>query len=806
MFSNYFKTAFRSLIRNRSYAAINIIGLAVGIAACLLIFLVVQFETSFDQFHSQKNKIYRVVSQSKTADGVNYSSGVPFPVAGSLRIDFPQLENVAAIFAKDDPEIIIPAGDHHQTIKKFKEEQVFFTEPQFFKVFDFNWLAGDQKTALAEPNTALLSKETAKKYFGDWTKAIDQTIKYDNKYLVRITGVLEDVPANSDFPLRLVISYATLNNTDLKTNLDDWNTIFSDAYCFVVLPSTLPAARFDNWLVDFAKRHQTGKNARDMGMILQPLREMHYDSRFGVFSNHIFGKDILTAISLIGLFLLIIACSNFINLATAQAVNRSKEVGVRKVLGCRRAHLISQFMAETFLITLFAMALAIVITFTILPLLNELLQIQLHFKILSDPAIILFIAFTIGVVGILSGIYPAFVLSGFNPIQSLKIKITPKSAGGIPLRRILVIMQFCIAQVLIMGTLVVVSQMDYLRNAPLGFSKDAIINIPIPQNSSDLHKLGALRNQLLQQPGIRNISFCFSSPSADGNWNSDFNFDHATKRTDFSANLKWADANYFKTYDLHFVAGGPYAAGDTVKGFVVNEMLLQKLGIRTPQEAIGKYLDFWNKTLYAPIVGVIKDFNVRSLRKPIVPVVIGSWQAVYQQASIHVQPADMIPVLEAVEKIWNNDFPDYYFEYHFLDQQIADFYKQERQLTELYKIFAAIAILLSCFGLYGLVSFMTVQRTKEVGIRKVLGASVINILYLLSKEFTVLILSAFVIAAPVAYYLMHRWLLQYTFRISPGADLFLLTMSASLAIAWGTAGYQAFRAALANPVESLRNE
>ena len=806
MFSNYFKTAFRSGIRNKGYSFINIVGLAAGIAACLLIFLVVQFETSFDNFHKQKNKIYRIVSKTRTADGFNYSSGVPFPVARALRIDYPQLENVADIFGSGEGEIIIPGKDDH-SIKKLKEDQVFFAEPQFFSVFDFNWLAGDKKTALTEPNTAVLSKGTADKYFGDWTQAMGKTIKYNNKNLIKITGILQDVPANTDFPLRLVISFATLKNTDLSRSLDEWSTVYSDAYSFVVLPPDLSSVRFNSWLGDFIRKHQPlENNLGKRALFLQGLSEMHYDRRFGVFSDHIFSKDIITALSLIGIFLLIIACSNFINLATAQAVNRSKEVGIRKVLGSGRPQLIIQFMVETILITLMAVVLAVGIAIAILPFLNNLMQIQLHFNIISDPSIILFLACSIGLVSVLSGIYPAFVLSGFNPIHALKSKIRVKSPSGISLRRALVVLQFCIAQVLIIGTLVLVSQMDYFRNASLGFNKEAIINIPIPGDSSAIHKLDALRNKLLQEPGIKNISFCYASPSADENWNSDFKYDHATKESNFDANLKWADADYFRTYDLQFVAGSAYAPGDTVRGFVVNEMLLQKLGIRHPQDAIGKYLDFWNKTLYAPIVGVIRDFNARSLRHPVAPVVLGSFKAAYLQASIRVQPSKIKPVLSSAEKLWNGAFPVYYFEYHFLDQQIADFYKQENQLTELYKVFAGIAIFLSCFGLYGLISFMTVQRTKEVGIRKVLGASVFNILYLLSKEFTFLIVVAFVIAAPVAYYFMQQWLQQYTFRITPGAGIFALAIIASVAIAWITAGYRAIRAALANPIKSLKTE
>jgi len=382
-----------------------------------------------------------------------------------------------------------------------------------------------------------------------------------------------------------------------------------------------------------------------------------------------------------------------------------------------------------------------------------------------------------------------------------------RRATGISLRQVLVVFQFCIAQGLVIGTLVVVYQMQYFHSKSLGFNKDAIVNVSFPGDSLSRSKLKTMRDELLQQPGIKEVSYSFASPSDNNGWGSDFKFDNAPQQTKFSASLKWADANYFKLYGLKFVAGGPYKTSDTLSGWVVNQTMLAKLGVTYPEKAIGKYIKLWDDPhRNFRIVGVIKDFNVRSLKDAIPPVLMGSWNAVYQRINIKISPQNVPQTLAGIEKIWNQNFPDGIYEYQFLDKKIANFYKSEDQLSQLYKIFAGISIFISCLGLYGLISFMVVQRIKEVGIRKTLGASVSNIVYLFSKEFTLLIIVAFFISAPLGWYFMHKWLQGYTYRISIGPGIFILAIIASVSIAWITVGYKAVRAALANPVESLKSE
>lgn len=799
MFKNYLKTAWQNLRGNKTYVAINTAGLAVGIAACLLIFLLIQYETSFDNFHNNKERIYRVVAATKTPEGMNYSKASAYPVAEALRLDYPQLEHVARVYGREAQRITVLDEKADASREKFKEN-VFFAEPEFFDIFNFPFLAGNAKTALSEPNTVVLTQETANKYFGDWHNAIGKFIKYNDDLVCKVTGILKNAPANTDFPLSIVLSFKSTGHEDMLT---DWVGQDGSLNTFLVLPENMPAQQFNNDLKAFVKRHTPVEYA-NQGYILQPLSNIHYESEFGTYRGRTFSRELTTALSLIGLFLLIIACINFINLATAQSVTRSKEVGIRKVLGSSKQQLVIQFLSETFLITLASVVIAILFAFIALPILNNLLQTPLSIQF-SFP-LITFLCAIIIVVTFLSGFYPAIVLSGFNPITVLKSKFTNNTAGGISMRRVLVVFQFAIAQALIMGTIVIVSQMKFFQNAPMGFDKDAIVMVPFAHDSTGQSKMEAFKLELMQLPGVKNVSFSAFSPMDKAGWDSDFKFDNAVKKSGFKADFKWADADYFKTYGIRFIAGMPYNQADTVNGFVVNEMMVRKLGFKNPDDVIGKKINFWEGNMVAPVVGVVKDFNGYSLKSERTPIVLGSFKMVYRLINIKMQPQRTKETLAAIEKLWSKTNPDLVYEYQFLDDKIASFYRQENQLSQLYKIAAGIAIFISCLGLYGFVSFMAIQRTKEIGIRKVLGASVINIIHLMSKEFTLLIGIAFLIAAPLSYYLMHRWLDHFAYRINIGIGIFLLTILVSEVIAWLTVGYQAIKAAVADPVKSLKAE
>jgi ABC-type antimicrobial peptide transport system permease subunit len=691
-------------------------------------------------------------------------------------------------------------ADGNLILKKFKEKGVFVAEPQFFKMFNFPLAAGNIANAISGPNTALLTKDIATKFFGDWKTAMGKTFTSFGLPF-KVTGILNNPPANTDFPLGIVFSYSTIAK---KEDMENWGGIDDENYCFVQLPAGISKQQFDKLLTGFVDKHIKPVNP-NYDLVLQPLNEMHYDERFGNFNFRTFSKDLILALSLIGLFLLIIACVNFINLTTAQAINRSREVGVRKVLGGNRSQLVLQFLGETGTTVFIALVGAVIIAFICLRPLNNLLDIHLAAHDLYSSKIMLILLAALLGVTFLSGFYPALVLSGFKPVHVFKNTLTTKNKGGVYFRRGLVVFQFVIAQVLIIGTLVVASQMDYFRTANMGFNKEAIVTAGIPGDSLSRTKYNLLRNELLKLPDIENISFSTFAPTGDGGWATDLRtLSNHSNSANMIVSMKPADTSYFRLYNLQLAAGRIYFPSDTVREFVVNEAVVNQLHIPHPADAIGKLVNVNGKI--APIVGVVKDFHVYSLRDPIGPVVLTTISGAYGLVNVKLNLKKAKTTIAAMEALWNKNFPDFIFEYNFLDETIAKFYTQEDQLAQLYKIFSVIAIFISCLGLYGLISFMAVQRKKEIGIRKVLGAPVSDIVVMLSKEFTILIAIAFLVASPIAWYFMHQWLQQYTYRIMIGAWFFAATIISSLVIAWLTVGYTAIKAALANPVNSLRTE
>ena len=762
MLKNYFKTAFRNLWRNKNFTIINISGLAVGMAVCLCIFLIIQFELSFDKFHSKKDRIYRIYTEQQNEDGARPTSGVPYPLPKAIHNDFPSM-TASAVYSDRDDQIIIADESNQQSFKKFKEQEgVFFVEPSFLQIFDFPLLAGEY-TSLKDPNTALLTKSTAEKYFGDWKLAIGKTIKRNNKQLLKITGVLADAPQNTDFQLKILASYATIID-QFRSNADDWQSVASNHGCYFLMPEGMTASSMNTQLVAFTKKYKKEEAERGKQLV-QPLTDVHYNGDINNFSDRSVSKALINTMWLIAAFILLIACVNFINLATAQAFNRAKEVAVRKVMGSNRQQLQLQFYSETALVTLFAILLSVGLVVLGLPYISSILELPLTLSFIKNPGMIFFLALIAVVITLLAGFYPALVLSRFNPVTALKSKMKASRTKGISLRRGLVVFQFVIAQALIIGTIIIVKQMNYFRNYSMGFDKDAIVNINFPDDSTARAKLDYLKNKLSAVDGVKSTSFSFASPADEGNWSSSFRFDHAEKETDWNANLKWADADYLKTYGISLVAGRNINPSDTVKEYLVNETLLKRLGITDPNQALNKEIDLWDEMKF-PIVGVIKDFNAMSLREGIVPILITTMKNFYGTANIKLSTKDINGTLKKVEAVWNEVYPDFVYEQKFLDAKIGNFYNQERKLAELYKIFAVLAIFLSCLGLYGLASFMAVQKTKEVGIRKVLGASVNNIIFLFSKEFLMLIGIAFLIAAPLAYYFMHEWLQDFVYRVN----------------------------------------
>ncbi len=798
MFKNYLTTTLRKLSRQKNYTVINVFGLALGMTCCVFIFLIIQYELRFDQFHGKRDRIYRIVTDEKINDIISPTMGTPIPMAEALRQDFPNLEKVTVAFGMYSGLFMVKGAD--QTVKRFQEnDRAAFVEPEFFAIFDFLWIIGDPKS-LAEPNCVALAEDVAKKFFGN-ADPMGQTIRLDNQIDLKVTGIVKNFPVYTDFPFTVLISWKTFPQTG--HNVQSWNGLDSNTNTYVLLPPNYSPNELQSKLAAFKNKYYPDvQDVNKRVHKLQPLRQLHYDGRYGNYSQRAISKATLLGLGLIGIFLLMTACINFINMATAQAINRAKEVGVRKVLGAFRSQLITQYLGETFIITLLGAALAIVLSELLLPKLNAELKLQMSFQPFNDLSVFSFLAVLVIAVSLLAGLYPAFVLSRFMPALALKSKINPSTGGGLLLRRGLVVFQFVISQMLIIGTIIVTLQMDYFHNKEMGFDKDAIVMVPLPENEAN--KLQTLRTQLLQHSHIRNVTFGYASAASGNVWDTNLRHTLNGQEETFASDLKFADVNYIPTYNLKLVAGRNYVESDTVSELVVNETFARKLGM-APQDLVGKAFKLGRRP-YLPIVGVVQDFHTRPLQEEIRPCLLATHRRTYQEASIKINTQNLKEALTHIEKTWSAAFPEFVYSYEFLDDRIAKFYEEEQKMSQLFRAFSAMAIFIGCIGLFGLISFMAAQRTKEIGVRKVLGASVFDILGLFSKEFATLITVAFVVAAPIAYVTMNHWLTNFAYRINIGVGVFLLTIIVTLIIAALTVGYRAAKAALANPVEALRYE
>lgn len=811
MLNNYLKLSYRTLWKNKSFALINILGLAVGIAASLLIFLVIHYETSYDSYQSKHDRIFRMVTTERSlADGgiVGTYSLTPRPLADALRGSFSALEKVAALQGIGSAQFYIPVEGQPEE-KKFKvEEGLYFTEPSLYDIVDFKWIVGTP-AGLEEPNTAVLNESLARTFFGKPENAIGKTVLlWSYRVPLRVTGVFKDLPGNTDVPISLGASYKTFKKLVGEEHWTNWRGLASGSQCFVLLAENQKIEKLQAQAQAFVKNNYREEQEHSLVRVslgFQPLGELHLDKRFGTLKGDSLAQGELWGLALIGVFLLLVACINFINLATVQSVNRAKEIGVRKVLGSDRSQLMKQFLNETALITLCALVLGCLMAWIAVPYLSGLMEKPLSLNLWRYPVILLFLLSTGIIVTLLAGFYPSIVLSGFNPLMAIKSRISNRTVGGISLRRGLVIFQFVIAQLLVIGTLVVIKQMSFFRNKSLGFEKEAIVLVDLPSDSALKVRYQYLKAELSKLPDVEAASLCWTAPASSMAQYSNLYFNNDGEKRPFSVKQLYADAGYFNTFGLKLAVGRLPFPSDTVREVLVNETLVKKLGLRSNEEVLGKTVGVEAGKRY-PVVGVVKDFNDNSLREAIRPIIITSDYNNYGTLALRLRPDKVNAAMKDVQKVFTSTYPTYIYDVVFLDDRIGRFYKAEALTAQLFKVFAFLAIFISCLGLYGLVSFMAVQKTKEVGIRKVLGASVQSILYLFSREFTMLIGIAFLISMPVAYYFMQRWLEGFHYHTNMGWEIFVLAIVLSLVIAWATVGYKAVRAAMANPVKSLKAE
>lgn len=801
MVRSYFQIALRMMLRYRSYTMINVLGLSVGIGSALILFHVLRIHMGFDSFHAKKDRIFRIVTDSDDNGRLNQTQGTPLPMGPALEAEFPQIDRATRTFYVENGLVTIM--DHDGAPTKYRETTgLAFVEPDLFSIFDFSVLSGSV-SALAEPFTVVLGRTMALKYFGG-SEAIGRTIRYDNKHDFRIVAVVEDFPSATDLPFSVMMSMESGRsdrNLLYGSEISEWRNIASVTNTWILLQEGTDPQDLERQLPAFNVKHYNDPH-NDRIYRVQPLREVHFAVDYGSYSNLTTGRATLVAMALIAIFLVLTACINFVNLATAQAVRRAREVGVRKILGARRVQVTLQFLGETFLITALSVTMAVGLCELLLPGILSALQLESFQPGLSSPDVMVFLLVLTVVVTIVSGLYPGILLSGFRPIQALKAGSSRSARGGMLLRRSLVVLQFVISQVLVVATIVAVTQLDYLRSKNLGFDGDAIVTVPLPV--AEPTKLETLRNRLLEHSAVRGVTHAFAVGAANHDWNTMMSAVVSGREERVRVNMRVADPAYIPTLGLQLLAGRTHLHGDTLSEMVVNEAFLSTLGIASPQDAIGWMIQVGRRRI--PIVGVVKDWNTASLHEPIRPTVIGNHTRQYQEAGIKIEMADSRNVLAHIERVWNEVFPEYVFSSEFLDERVGKFYQRETLISNMFKSFAGVAIAIGCLGLFGLVAFMVNQKTKEIGIRKVLGASVTGILGMFAGEFVKLIALAFIVAAPVAYFAMQRWLEDFEYRIAIGAGVFAAAICVSLLVAAVTVGYQVIRAATANPVKALRYE
>jgi len=791
MIRNYLKIAWRNLYKQKAFSLIHILGLTMGITVCLMIFLYIMNEFSVDKFHKQGKNIYRVMRGFDPAKPkVPYLSG---PYAPALLNDYPQDIKMAVRVSPQNN--LVSFGE-----KAFNEKKVYAVDAGFFKLFTFPLLRGDAATALDNPNSVVLTETTAKKYFGTIDNAIGKVVQFDKQLNLKVTGVAKDAPSNSHLDFDLVMPIA---NYTKNPGFDVW--INNGLFVYVLLNEHSSQTALERRFTQFMDKYM-GKDMQKFGakfdLSLTPLNDIYFE-KYSAFDNVKHGdKTVVFIFISIAALIMLIACINFTNLATIRAVERSKEVGMRKVMGALRNHLIWQFIGESLMLALISCALSIGLLLVLMPSYNQLLGYDLTVSWNSAP-IWLFLLGVIVVVGFLAGSYPAIFMSAFSPIQALKGKLKLGKGGSI-FRQGLVVLQFSISVMLIIGTIVIVNQMRYIKSKSLGYDKEQTLVIKIDNNDIYDHRK-TFKDELQNSGAVSSVSLMSGEP---GGFYDVHGFDAEGQQANFMSRTEFADFEYVKTLGLKIIAGrdfSPAFATDTTNSVLINRTAAKELGF-SPQQAIGKWIK--NKVRddkRRTVIGVVEDFNFLSLKENMDALVISPGED-RRVVVIKLKAGNIPASVAAVKNIYAKVAPVYPFEYTFLDQKFDTTYKTDIRQQTMLTIFSGLAIFIACLGLFGLASFTAAKRTKEIGVRKVLGSSVQNILILISKDLLKPVLLATVIAMPVGYYCMHKWLESFAYKTSLHWWIFLLAAVLTFVIALVTISFQSLKAALTNPIKSLRSE
>lgn len=809
MIKNYFKIAWRNLIKHKGISGINLFGLTVGLTSCLLITVYILNELSYDRYNKNADNIYRVTRSFNNKDGVvslNLSTVAP-AFGYYLPTDFPEIQKMTRLL--DDGFSPLRYKE-----KMFNEKDVFFADENLFDVFSVNVLKGNPATALRDPYSIMLTEESAKKYFGD-EDPMDKTIRYNNKFELKVTGIYKAFPSNAHMHPNMLMSFNTLRDTTVygEENLrTSWGN--NSFFTYLLLPQGYNPKNMEARFPAFVDRHMTGKEyvgnqpSKMTKLGLQKLTDIHLYSHTDYEAEPNSDISRVYIFASIALFILLIACINYMNLSTARSVLRAREIGIRKVIGAEKKELIFQFIGESVLITIVAIILAFGLLALTLPWLNILTGQSLSLSILFKWQVMVSLLLSPFIIGAIAGIYPAIFMSSFKPVKTLK-GLFKASGSGISMRKALVVTQFSISIILIITTMVVYQQLHYMQKKSLGFNKEQLVIIPYNRDLSE--KYESFRNDLLANSSIKNSSRTSRIPTGRLLDNMGASVANGDSMTPVTTDIKFVSVDYdfIPTYNIQMLAGRNYSReyGTDTAGFVLNQTAIKAIGWKSPEEAIGK--DFKYGNTKGHVIGVINDFHFESMHQKIEPMVFCLFPPsvnYFNNLSVKISGANSSSAIAAIENTWKKYLPESPFEYTFLDENFDKLYESEQRQGTIFTTFACIAIFIACLGLLGLSAFTISQRIKEIGVRKVLGADTGGIVALLSKDFLKLVAIAALISFPVAWYAMNSWLKDFAYRVNIQWWIFIVAAVAALLVALITVSSQAIKAALSNPVKSLRTE
>src|SRR3984957_6728842 len=819
MLKSYLTTAWRNIRKNKVFSLINVIGLSLGMAACLLILQYVNFELSYDQFNKNVGDLYRVYNDRYQNGKLIQHGTITYSAIGkAMQDDFPEVINHSRLFP-NGPVIV------RKDTKQYGKQESLFVDNSFLNMFSWSMIAGDRNTALLEPHAVVITEDAAKRYFkvgdADIASVLGQTINVDDDTIpYKVTGLCRNVPENSHLKFDVLFSYRTLYTGKNSYKESDYDFKDSDFWHYIQLRHGADPKALEAKFEGFSQRHfQSDKIPGSVEKFyLQPLSRAHLYSDFEYEIGKTGSATVVWGLLIIALFIIVIAWVNYINFSTARSVERAKEVGVRKVIGAAKSQLVRQFLTESFLINIIALFLAISLLFLLQPLFNILVGHQLSFSYLFAKSLGGY-AVTFGLLGLLllgifiSAFYPAFVLSSFRPILVLKGRFT-SSKKGIVLRKGLVIGQFAITVTLIIGSFVVYRQIRFMNRQELGLNINQVVVVSAPglspQDSSFFTRENSFMQQIKQIPGIKGAAASWSVVGGETGRAFDIRREGQDNTVHFTMRQNGISVGWLSLYQIKFLAGRDYTYTDYDPNFekrhniILNQNATKLLGFKSLEEAVGKTILRYSRKW--TVIGVVNDYHQKSLRFALEPTMLMPVYGNGSDISVRVETSDLPTTIAALKKTYDAFFPGNLFDYYFLDQHYNEQYANDQLFGKAFSIFAGFAVFIACLGLLGLSLFATAQRTKEIGVRKVLGASVGNIVLLLSRDFVGLVLVAFVIASPITWFIMHRWLQDFAYRIDIEWWVFALAGALALVIALATISFQAIRAAVANPVKSLRSE